>query len=47
MSVELRKKKLSNGKVSLYLDIYQNGQRYYKFLKIYLDNLTNIQVMKI
>ncbi len=27
MSVKLRKKKLSGSKISLYLDIYLNGQR--------------------
>jgi integrase/recombinase XerD len=33
MSVKLRRKTLSNGNISLYLDIYQNGQRSYEFLK--------------
>lgn len=35
-SVHIRKKKLSNGNVSLYLDIYSNGVREYEFLKLYL-----------
>jgi integrase len=34
MGVYLRKKKLAGGRVSLYLDIYQDGRRYYEFLKI-------------
>lgn len=34
--VRLRTKKLANGNHSLYLDIYQNGQRSYEFLKMYL-----------
>lgn len=33
MSVQLREKKINNGK-SFYLDIYQNGKRSYKFLGI-------------
>ena len=37
MSVKLRRRKLANGKVSLYLDIYHNGKRQYEFLKLYLD----------
>ena len=35
-SVHIRKKKLSNGNVSLYLDVYSNGVRVYEFLKLYL-----------
>ena len=41
MNVQLRKKKLSNGKISLYLDIYNNGQRSYDFLKLYLIKPVN------
>lgn len=33
--VTLREKKLSNGNVSLYLDVYYNGKRLYDFLKMY------------
>lgn len=33
--VTLREKKLSNGNISLYLDIYFNGIRHYDFLKLY------------
>ena len=35
-SVCLRKKRLSNGNQSLYLDVYYNGKRSYEFLKMYL-----------
>lgn len=34
MGIHLREKKLSNGKVSLYLDIYHNKKRWYEFLNI-------------
>jgi len=34
MSIKLREKELSNGKVSLYLDIYHNKKRHYEFLDI-------------
>lgn len=34
--VRLRQKKLKNGNISLYLDIYRNGVREYEFLKLYL-----------
>jgi integrase len=34
--VRLRQKKLANGNISLYLDIYVDGQRQYEFLKLYL-----------
>lgn len=36
MAVQLRKKALSNGKISLYLDLYNGEQRKYEFLKLYL-----------
>ena len=41
MSVKLRKKKIAGGKLSLYLDIYHNGQGQYEFLKLYLFKGTN------
>ena len=34
--IRIRRKKLTNGNVSLYLDIYLNGKREYEFLKLYL-----------
>ena len=34
--IHLRQKKLSNGNISLYLDVYYNGRRKYEFLKLYL-----------
>jgi integrase len=34
MSVELREKKLTNGRVSLYLDVYHQQKRWYEFLNI-------------
>ncbi|MDQ3109517.1 MAG: phage integrase SAM-like domain and Arm DNA-binding domain-containing protein, partial [Bacteroidota bacterium] len=37
MSVKLRKKKISKGRFSLYLDIYENGKRKYDFLELYLE----------
>jgi integrase len=36
MSVKLRKRKLANGNLSLYLDIYHGGKRQYEFLRLYL-----------
>jgi integrase len=36
MGVKVREKKLSDGRKSLYLDIYHNGHRQYEFLEIYL-----------
>ena len=35
MSVKLRKKKLSDGRSSLYLDLYVDGKRKYEFLEIH------------
>jgi hypothetical protein len=37
MSVKLREKELSDGRISLYLDIYHNKKRSYDFLEIYLE----------
>ena len=34
--IRLRQKKLSNGNLSLYLDIYRDGNRSYEYLKMYL-----------
>lgn len=34
--IKIREKKLRNGNISLYLDIYRNGKREYEFLKLYL-----------
>lgn len=34
--IRIREKKLKNGNISLYLDIYRNGKREYEFLKLYL-----------
>lgn len=36
MSVVIREKKLDNGMISLYLDIYHNHQRKYEFLNIHI-----------
>lgn len=36
MSVKLREKELSNGQISLYLDIYHNKRRWYEFLDIHI-----------
>jgi integrase len=36
MAVILREKKLNKGRISFYLDIYNDGAREYKFLKLYL-----------
>ena len=34
--VKIRFKKMANGNLSVYLDVYQDGKRVYDFLKIYL-----------
>ena len=34
--IRIRYKKLANGNLSIYLDIFQNGKRIYEFLKLYL-----------
>ena len=36
MKVTLRTKKLSNGNESIYLDITDNGERRYEYLRLYL-----------
>jgi integrase len=36
MGVKLREKKLSNGQISYYLDIYHSGARWYEFLDIHV-----------
>lgn len=44
--IKLREKKLANGNISLYLDIYDKGERSYEYLKLYLvpetDNAAKI-----
>lgn len=37
MGVHLREKKMGNGQVSLYLDIYHNKKRWYEFLEIHIN----------
>ena len=46
MSVKLRTKPLKNGKKSYYLDIYHNGERDYKFLKIYVSPKDSREIKK-
>ena len=40
-SVTLREKKLANGNISLYLDVYRDGKRSYEFLKLYITKASN------
>ena len=49
MSIQLRKKRLADGRQSLYLDIYHNGRRSYDFLKLYLgkDKATNKETLRL
>lgn len=50
MSVKLRKKKLADGTISLYLDVYAKGNRHYEFLNLYLsskDKLTNKETQEL
>lgn len=37
MKIALRKKKISENRQSLYLDIYDNGKRHYEYLNLYLE----------
>lgn len=43
-TITLREKPLQDGRRSLYLDIYEDGQRRYEFLKLYLLPETNDKV---
>lgn len=43
-TITLREKPLKDGRISLYLDIYEDGQRRYEFLKLYLYPETNDKV---
>jgi len=47
--VKLRKKQISGNKMSYYLDIYNNGKRYYEFLKLYSSNdkLQNKEIQRL
>lgn len=49
MSVTLRKKIISKGRTSLYLDIYFNGSRHYESLKLYLkkDSQQNKETLQL
>ena len=47
MSVKLRSKETKDGRESLYLDIYHNGNREYKFLELYLIKKPKTQLEKI
>lgn len=40
-TITLREKPLKDGRISLYLDIYEDGQRRYEFLKLYILPETN------
>ena len=42
--IRIRRKKLTNGNVSLYLDIYLNGKREYEFLKLYQIQETTLHL---
>ena len=39
--IKLRKRKMSSGNTSLYLDIYREGKREYEYLHLYLIPETN------
>lgn len=54
MNVVLRKKELKDGRQSLYLDVYHNGNRTYEFLKLYIlpeksyeNRLKNKEIMEL
>lgn len=46
MSVKIRERKLKDGRISLSLDIYANGNREFKSLKIFLDGNANTPLKK-
>ncbi|WAC39343.1 Arm DNA-binding domain-containing protein [Pedobacter sp. SL55] len=46
MSVKIRERKLKDGRISLMLDIYANGSREVKSLKIFLDANANTPLKK-
>lgn len=43
-TIKLREKPLQDGRLSLYLDIYEDGQRRYEFLKLYILPETNEKI---
>ena len=43
-TITLREKPLQDGRLSLYLDIYEDGQRRYEFLKLYILPETNDKI---
>jgi integrase len=45
-NVTLREKPLTNGNVSLYLDIYRDGERCYQFLKLYINSKARTPIEK-
>jgi len=49
MKIRIRKKKLKDKRESLYLDYYKDGERYYEFLKLYIErgNPNNKETMRL
>lgn len=45
-NVTLREKPLSDGNISLYLDIYRDGERIYDFLKLYINSKARTPIEK-
>lgn len=45
-NVTLREKELASGNISLYLDIYRDGDRKYEFLKLYLNPKARTPIRK-
>lgn len=46
MRVSLRKRKIANGRSSLYLEVYHNGKASYEFLKLYIEKPTTAEKRK-